>query len=96
MAKKQAALLTGIGGLLGEVPTSTPQENKPQPAPKQATVKSSNKNTRATFVISEEALKKLKAVAYWDRKQQKDVLEEALTQYFERYEKRNGNIDTNY
>ena len=36
---------------------------------------------RGTFIIRENYLNKLKAKAYWDRKQIKEVLDEALTAY---------------
>jgi hypothetical protein len=36
---------------------------------------------RATFIVREENLKKLKALAYWDRKGIKDILDEALQSY---------------
>jgi hypothetical protein len=39
--------------------------------------------TRATFIVSEDNLKKLKAVAYWDRKPIKDVVSEALSTYLD-------------
>jgi len=34
--------------------------------------------TRATFIVREDLLDKVKALAYWDRKLIKDVVEEAL------------------
>jgi hypothetical protein len=34
--------------------------------------------TRATFIVNEDLLEKVKNVAYWERKQIKDVVEEAL------------------
>ena len=37
--------------------------------------------TRATFIVREESLNKLKALAYWDRKGIKDILDEALQAY---------------
>ena len=37
--------------------------------------------TRATFIIREDLLKKLKAVAYWARRNIKDVIEEVLELY---------------
>lgn len=37
--------------------------------------------TRATFIIEETLLKKVKAVAYWERKQIKSVLHEALSSF---------------
>ena len=39
--------------------------------------------TRASFIIGEENLQKIKAVAFWERRGIKDVLDEALRQYFE-------------
>ena len=36
---------------------------------------------RATFIVREDYIDKLKAVAYWDRKQIKEVINEALTAY---------------
>ena len=37
--------------------------------------------TRATFIVRDETLQKLKAVAYWDRKELKRVVEEAFQSY---------------
>ena len=37
--------------------------------------------TRATFLVREGVLDKLKAVAYWDRRTIKDVMDEALVAY---------------
>lgn len=39
--------------------------------------------TRATFIVREETVQQLKAVAYWDRKELKRVVEEALTAYLQ-------------
>ncbi len=38
---------------------------------------------RATFVIDKNQHEKLKALAWWKRKQIKDVLHDALSQYFD-------------
>lgn len=37
--------------------------------------------TRATFIIRDEHLDKVKALAYWDRKEIKEVIDEALRSY---------------
>lgn len=37
--------------------------------------------TRATFIVREETVQQLKAVAYWDRKELKKVVEEAFRAY---------------
>lgn len=48
--------------------------------------------TRATFIVQEAALDKIKAIAYWDRKNIKDVLNDALIAFINDYEKKNGAI----
>jgi hypothetical protein len=45
--------------------------------------------TRATFIINEDILDKLKAIAYWDRLLIKEVINEALSNYIDKYEKTN-------
>jgi len=50
--------------------------------------------TRATFIVKEDSLEKLKAIAYWDRIQIKEVLSSALSEYLERYEKKHGKVKT--
>ncbi len=37
--------------------------------------------TRATFIVREEHLEKLKALAYWERKQLKELVDEVLGSY---------------
>lgn len=46
--------------------------------------------TRATFILRENLLDKVKAVAYWDRLKIKEVVNTALEEYLSRYEKKNG------
>lgn len=36
---------------------------------------------RATFIVREEKLSHLKALAYWDRKEIKEIVDEAITEY---------------
>jgi hypothetical protein len=40
--------------------------------------------TRATFIVNEELLDKLKAIAYWDRILVKDVLNTAIQEYVDK------------
>lgn len=47
---------------------------------------------RATFIVKEDALDKLKAIAYWDRKLIREVHTEAIGQYIAAYEKKNGPV----
>lgn len=44
--------------------------------------------TRATFIVREDYLEKIKAIAYWDRLLVKDVINLAFGQYLEKY----GNV----
>lgn len=48
--------------------------------------------TRATFIVKEELLDKLKAIAYWERAMIKEIINSALQEYVDRYEKKNGVI----
>jgi hypothetical protein len=48
--------------------------------------------TRATFIVNEELLDKLKAIAYWDRVLIKDVINTALLDAVAKHEKKNGDI----
>ncbi|MFA5436315.1 MAG: hypothetical protein WC372_09800 [Candidatus Neomarinimicrobiota bacterium] len=89
----------GLDSLLGG--GMTPQgkaDPKPRPGtarkraekpPKEAT---RQPETRATFIIKEETLTRLKAIAYWERVLIKDVINEALEAYLSKYEKTKGNI----
>ena len=38
---------------------------------------------RATFIVREDNLKKIKALAYWDRKDIKQILDEAINSFFD-------------
>ena len=48
--------------------------------------------TRATFIVNEELLEKVKAIAYWDRVLFKDVINSALEDAVGKYEKKNGKV----
>ena len=100
MAKK--TFKGGIDNLLGEgtkvkAPTSK-EVVKPVGRPKtqfKEITKSSQEGTkenetRATFIVREELLEKLKAIAYWDRVLIKEVIDKALEEAVVKYEKKNG------
>lgn len=96
MAKKSFS--GGLNSLLGDTkptePTAEPKESK---APKREITKTSQigtkeKETRATFIVSEDLLEKMKALAYWDRVLIKDIVNNAFEDYITRYEKKNGEI----
>jgi hypothetical protein len=47
---------------------------------------------RASIIVKAETWKKFKALAYWERRKQKALLDEILTDYLGRWEKKNGAI----
>ena len=50
------------------------------------------KETRATFIVDEDRVEELKAIAYWDGLRIKEVASKALEFYLEAYKKENGEI----
>ena len=85
----------GLNSLLGEQPKK-PKRGRPVTQTKEITKSSQEgtkeNETRATFIINEELLDKLKAIAYWDRVLIKDVVNTALQETIAKYEKKNGEI----
>ena len=85
----------GLSSLLGEQPDK-PKRGRPVTQTKEITKSSQEgtkeNETRATFIINEELLEKLKAMAYWDRVLIKEVVNTALQEAIAKYEKRNGEI----
>jgi len=93
MSKKTFA--GGFETLLGAQPDK-PKRGRPATQTKEIT-KSSQEGTkehetRATFILNEELLEKLKAIAYWDRLLIKDVVNTALADAVAKYEKKHGDI----
>ena len=85
----------GLNSLLGDQPEK-PKRGRPKTSTREITKSSQegtkDKETRATFIINEELLDKLKAIAYWDRVLIKDVVNTALQETVAKYEKKNGDI----
>jgi hypothetical protein len=96
MAKKD--FTGGLSSLIGETPSEEKEQAKPVGRPvtqtkeitKTSQIGTKEAETRATFIVNEGLLDKVKAIAYWDRVQIKDVVGEALTAYATQYEKKNG------
>jgi hypothetical protein len=86
----------GLNTLLGESPEPEPKPGRPKSSAKEITKTSQegtkDKETRATFIVNEDQLEKLKSIAYWDRLLIKDVVAQALEDYLTNYEKKNGAI----
>ena len=85
----------GLNSLLGDQPEK-PKRGRPVTQTKEITKSSQEgtkeNETRATFIMNEELLDKLKAIAYWDRVLIKDVVNTALQETVAKYEKKNGEI----
>ena len=96
MAKKSFS--GGLSSLLGETKQSEQAAEQVEPkGSKKEITKSSQKGTkinetRATFIVNEDLLEKLKSLAYWDRVLIKDIVNNALEDYIARHEKKNGEI----
>jgi len=84
----------GLNSLLGD--NDKPKRGRPKTSTREITKSSQegtkDKETRATFIVNEELLEKLKAIAYWDRKLIKEVVDTALQEAVAKYEKKNGDI----
>lgn len=57
-------------------------ENDKKPSNKEVTKEG---ECRATFIVNEEMLEILKALAYWERRQIKDMLKQALENYIDNW-----------
>lgn len=93
MAKKSFS--GGLNTLLGDNPDA-PKRGRPKTSTKKITKTSQEgtkeNETRATFIVNESDLDKLKAIAYWDRIMIKDIIGEAIKTKIERWEKKNGPV----
>ena len=85
----------GLNSLLGDLPEKT-KKGRPVTQTKEITKSSQEgtkeNETRATFIVNEELLEKLKAVAYWERRMIKEVIASALEETVAKYEKKNGPV----
>ena len=85
----------GLNSLLGDQPEK-PKRGRPVTQTKELNSSSQEgtkeKETRATFIVNEDLLDKLKAIAYWERKLIKEVVDIALQEAVAKYEKKSGDI----
>jgi len=87
MAKKN--FKGGFDSLLG----NNKQENEIKTKSNEKSVKKiDEEEVRATFIIDKNLLNNLKSIAYWDRLLIKDVLNQALNDYIDKYEINVGEI----
>jgi hypothetical protein len=96
MAKKNFS--GGLSSLLGDSkqPKQTTEIKEIKAVKKEITKTSQlgtkEKETRATFIVKEDLLEKMKALAYWDRALIKDIVNMAFEEHISRYEKKKGEI----
>lgn len=76
----------GFDSLMGDLPK---RDNK-KAVHKNEPVESFEKEIKATFIVNELLLEKLRAIAYWERKLIKDILHTSLSNFVNEYEKKNG------
>ena len=73
---------TGLNTLLGETAPAEAQPTEKRQSRKEITKTTQEGtyegDTRATFILSEAKLEKLKALAYWERITQKDLIDQAI------------------
>lgn len=87
----------GLSSLLGDTKKADkPKVGRPKTQFKKITKTSQEgtkeKETRATFIVNEDLLDKLKSIAYWDRVLIKEVVNKALEEAINKHEKKNGKI----
>jgi len=85
----------GLNSLLGDQ-TEKPKRGRPVTQTKEITKSSQEgtkeNETRATFIVNEDLLEKVKAIAYWERLLFKEVINTALEETVAKYEKKSGAI----
>lgn len=90
MEKKGKSFLGGLHSLLGENEKEEEQLQKQTKARPKTQIKEITKSsqegtlageTRATFIVKEDLLQKIKAVAYWERAQIKEIINQALEDF---------------
>ena len=97
MAKKRFS--GGLNSLLGntdpaeqKIELSQVTKTEKKEITKTSQIGTKEKETRATFIVQEELLDKMKALAYWDRVLIKDIINQAMEDYVTKHEKKNGPI----
>lgn len=90
MSKKNFS--EGLDSLIGDSKKAGRPKTSTRKVEKTSQEGTKEKETRATFIVNEDSLEKLKAIAYWDRKLIKDVVAETIDSYISSYEKKNGKV----
>lgn len=94
MAKKN---LGGLDALIGGETKAETAEAQPKTGPGRPKTNFAadllpEDEDRASIIVKTATWEKFKALAYWERLKQKVLFDEILTEYMERWEKKNGEI----
>lgn len=74
-------------------PITKEVKTQPKMVPKNSSKAGTKENeTRATFIVNDELLEKLKGISYWDRVSIKDLVNAALLDVVTKYERKNGDV----
>jgi hypothetical protein len=80
----------GLNTLLGESGYKKPEkESKKTPSRKEGL---GQDEIRATYILPESYVEKLKLIAYWDRLSIKESATEMIKQYVDSWEEKNGSV----
>lgn len=90
MSKKSFS--SGLDSLLGDNIKEKEQKKPVKEVFKTSQIGTLETETRATFIVNEELLEKIKAIAYWDRLLIKEIINKSFSDTIEIYEKNNGKI----
>ena len=88
----------GLSSLLGDtnkleaIPAAAEPKENSKKAVQAPQADAKGVETRATFIVQEELLEKMRTIAYWDRMLIKDIVNDAFESYIMRHEKKNGEI----
>ena len=81
----------GLDSLLGGEPNTAPNQQQVKRLVRvNKELENIIREIRATFIVDADLNDKLKAIAYFERVNIKDCLNEALKEYISKYEKKNG------
>lgn len=78
----------GFDSLMGDL---SKRDNK-EVVHKIEPVESFEKEIKATFLISDALVEKLRAIAYWERILIKDIVHTSFSNFVKEYEKKNGSV----
>jgi hypothetical protein len=86
----KAGLQNGVKSLTRDMERKTLNESEKSDKVKSTKFGLRPDETRATFIVREETLNRLRAVVYWERTTIRETLEEMMSDYLNAYEAKTG------